>query len=242
MKEQVKKIFGTLTTMSVELPYENEEKRKEAEKMNREIAHLGFRTYRAATDWGYEAYDDAPYNQKKRNPMKKHIPEGKVKFVSGDLVKIFKTVTDGDVAWQGTVDFDRTDYDHGLQKELSRSDWSMMFFSALPAKLERDGKVIYGALEPFCETGTEGVIWSVQEYGQSGYAGLNCLQDGDKLTVYSSVHDGEVEWEGKLDFDKEQVEKIGWTEILRKARHMDTQKWMQMCWDRRPVVITPKAS
>ena len=240
MKEEARKIFGTLTTMSVELPYENEDKRKEAEKMNKEIAHLGFRTYRAATDWGYEAFADTYYSQKKRNPMQKHLPEGKVKLISGDLVKIFKTVSEGDVAWQGTINFDRRKYHHGYQKGMSQQDWSIMFFSALPAKLERDGKTIYGALEPFCETGTEGVVWSVAEYGKAGYDGLNCLQDGDKLTVYSEVRNGEVEWEGKLDFDKEQIEKIGWTEILRKSKNMDTQKWMQMCWDRRPIMITPK--
>jgi hypothetical protein len=55
--------------------------------------------------------------------------------------------------------------------------------------------IIHGKLDPFFETGTEGVIWSVYDESKKGYDGLFCLEDGDKLTVYG--HDGvTVIWEG----------------------------------------------
>ena len=56
------------------------------------------------------------------------------------------------------------------------------------------------------------------------------LEEGDELTVYSKVRDGDVEWEGTLDFGPEKVEKIDWTEILRTTQHMDTKKWLQFSW------------
>lgn len=215
---------GILTTMRVELPYESTEEKAKADKLNAEIKHLGFRTARMATDWGVKLF-----NKPK---------QGAVKFESGDLVKVFKTVTDGDVQWDGVVDFDCSEYHHGLQKGMKSDAWQSMFYARLPARLERaDGTVLFGALEPFCETGTEGVVWSVHEYGQAGYDGLNCLNDGDKLTVYKNVRDGEIEWQGALNFGPEKAEKVGWTEIFRQALHVPTADWLQMSWENRPVIV-----
>ena len=220
-----KGIAGILTTMWVELPYESEAAKAKAEKLNAEIKHLGVRTARMANDWGVKPFGVG----------KETVP---FKFQSGDLVKIFKTVTDGDIAWQGTVDYDRSQYHHGLQKNMKPEEWVNIFYAAMPVRLERvDGTVIYGCTEPFSETGTEGAIWSVSEYGKAGYDGLNCLSEGDKLTVYKNVRDGEIEWQGRLDFGPEQIEKVGWTEIMRQARHLPTSDWLQMSWDHRPVFV-----
>lgn len=218
-----RKIHGTLSTKTVELPPKSEAHRLEMEETNRQIAGLG-RVYRGGTDWVFQEYGD-------KEP---------VRFQSGDLVKIFKTVTEGDPYWIGTVKLDRSDYHHGLQEGMDKEKWSSMFFKEMPVKLERDGKVIFGAMEPFCETGTEGVIWSVREYGKSGYDGLVTLKDGDKLTVYANVRDGEVEWEGELDFGPDEITKHGWTEVVREPKHMKTEDWLQLCWESRPAIIVPK--
>lgn len=236
-KAESKSVAGMLSTVHVELPFEDEDKAKEAAEMNASIAHLGVRVTRSATDWAFIDYKDG-YTATGRTDRE---DDPRRKFQSGDLVKIFKTVSDGDVLWSGEIDYDRSDYHHGIQQGFHQDKWSYMFYDHLPAKLEKkDGTVIYGALEPFCETGTEGVIWSVHEYGKSGYDGLNCLEEGEKLTVFSSVRDGEVEWEGELDFSEERVTKIGWTEILRETKHMNTEDWLQMSWQNRPVIVTPK--
>ena len=53
---------------------------------------------------------------------------------------------------------------------------------------------IHGTLEPFFETGTEGVCWAFGQDGWPGYDGLHVLIDGDDLTVYADT--GAVLWKG----------------------------------------------
>jgi hypothetical protein len=227
-------IFGTLMNMSVELPPENQEAADKMSELNQQISHLGFRTYRAAYDYGYLPLGNL--DERTRDNFQK--------FHSGDLVKIFKTITDGDVFWQDTIALDREDYHHGYQKGMDSDDWVSMFYLQLPAKLVRkDGTVIFGSTDAFAETGSEGPIWSVNEYGKNSYDALNCLQDGDKLTVYSMVRDGEIDWQGRLSFTPEDVKDLelndkGYkVEIMREALHMPTKEWHQLSWQERPVRI-----
>lgn len=234
------KVFALLDTRSLRLPYENEEERKRAEELNKEIAHLGVQTYRSGTDWGYARYEDKlinrTYSQRQRRERR---PEPQP-FKSGDLVRVFKTVTDGDVHWQGTVSLDRKEYHHGLQRGMDEGDWAEMFYDRLPAKVTtKDGRTLFGMLEPFCETGTEGVIWSVSEYGKTSYDALHCLEDGDKVTVYANVRDGAVEWEGRINFGPQQITKIDWTEVVRTTSPVETRQWLQWSWQHRPAVIVP---
>jgi hypothetical protein len=238
-------IFAILDTMTVELPPETPEAAERMAKQNEELSQseelrgLGIRVYRGGTDYGFRTYDTLMTNMSYSALQKmKRRPEAQ-RLESGMLVKVFNTVSDGDVCWQGKIDFDTKEYHHGLQKGMDGKTWARMFYDGMPAKLVQDGRTIYGRLEPFCETGTEGVIWSLHEYGVQSYAGLHCLRDGDDLTVYSAVRDGNVAWQGVLDFGPEQVTKINWTEVLRTAKHMDTEKWLHMCYDQCPVVITP---
>lgn len=219
-----KQIFGLLSVRSVELPYETAAEKAKADKMNAELSGLGVHVYRAAYDWGFteEGTKDVTL------------------FKSGDLVRVFKSVSEGTVAWQGTVDFSYKKYHHGLQKRLAPEKWASMFYQKLPARLERkDGSVIFGSLEPFSETGTEGTVWCLHEYGKAGYDGLNYLEKGDRLIVYSKVRNGEIDWEGPVDFGPEQVKKIGWSEVMRETNHMKTEDWLQWSWQKRPVLVIP---
>jgi hypothetical protein len=234
------KIYGMLYTKHKELPPETEEQRLKHEEINRELKGLAH-TGRFAYDWFYHTYDNTNTGIRKLKPWETQPDmEEPTRFESGDLVKIFKTVSDGDVHWEGTVKYDRSQYHHGYQVGMEPEEWVRMFYDALPTRVERNGQVVWGALEPYAETGTEGEIWSVHIYGKAGYDGLFCLEEGDKLTVYSEVRDGEVEWEGRLAFGPEQPSKLNWMEIMRQTEHIDTQKWLQMSWNHMPVVVTPK--
>lgn len=237
------KIYGTLDTLSVELPPETPEEAERLRKQNEELKGLGVRTYRGGTDYAFREYKHMYSNMSHSEAQRyRKARPPRTRFESGDLVRVFKTVTDGDVLWQGRISYETKRYHHGLQRGVPEQKWAHMFYDRLPARLEKkDGTVLYGALDPFAETGTEGVIWSVHEYGKRSYDGLNCLENGDKLTVYSCVRDGAVEWEGPVDFTPQKITKVGWTEVLREAKHMDADEWLHMCYQNRPVAVTPRA-
>lgn len=171
------KTSAILHTLQVQVPAKDAAQQAEFDKLNAQLAGLGFRTGRYVYDWGFYTLEDL------RKPDQ---PESH-KFNSGDLVKVFKSVSDGAVAWAGEIQFSRKQYHHGIQKGFQFKNWARLFYSRLPARLERDGQTIYGALEPFSETGSEGAVWSVSEYGKNGYDALHCLKNGDKLTVFKSV-------------------------------------------------------
>jgi hypothetical protein len=64
-------------------------------------------------------------------------------------------------------------------------------------------ETIKGTLEPFFETGTEGIIWSVTDEDYSGYESLHCLCRGDHLAIYDLVNPDSLIWYGNIDFEYE---------------------------------------
>lgn len=233
-KNEIKRVYGTLATVSVELPPENEEQKRKDDEMNKSLAGIGVRVVRAATDWGYM---QAGLKDPKRTDQQL--------LRSGDLVKLFKTVADGDIRWQGTIEFEGSEYRTQSQKGVDIKEWGTMFFAGLPAKLERpDGTVIHGGLEGFFEQGMESIAWSVCEYGQNSYGALNMLENGDKLTVYDRVTNGEIDWQGRLSFAPENPQKLildersGWShEVMRETNHLSTKDWLLLSWQKRPFIM-----
>lgn len=65
-------------------------------------------------------------------------------------------------------------------------------------------RFISGTLEPFFETGSEGILWSVHETRVPGYDGLNVLKNGDYLIILENEANSEkVIWEGVIDLEYE---------------------------------------
>lgn len=60
--------------------------------------------------------------------------------------------------------------------------------------------IIRGTLYPYSETGTEGIVWSLREYGKKMYDGLHCLKQGDFLSVCDPTS-GSTIWSGNIDYD-----------------------------------------
>lgn len=183
----------------------------------------------------------------------------------GSLMTIFNTIADGTTCWEGTISLEFNSrrrplpfnpresgqgvFGHcvrGLQSDCPAEDWAIMFIQSLPAILTRNGKSIHGALEPFFETGTEGVIWALHEYGTEGYNGLNILEDGDDLRVYDTVTDGNIEWQGRVSFETydapREIDVSRQTpalaqRLMRKPDMIDVQQWQQFFWQKRPVSL-----
>ena len=62
--------------------------------------------------------------------------------------------------------------------------------------------IITGNLDPFFETGTEGIIWTLYDETKEGYDGLCSLNDGDHLSIYNDTKT-EIVWAGIINFDWE---------------------------------------
>lgn len=83
--------------------------------------------------------------------------------------------------------------------------------------LDREQKI--GTLEPWMETGTEGVIWTLHQDGKPGYEGMHCLADGDHLTVWE-VESGRRVFNGMIKFD---------TKIGKKKSEWPGSTYMGQC-------------
>jgi hypothetical protein len=200
------------------------------------------------TEWGYSVYPEGGFPDER---------DEKNLFKSGDLVKVFNTISEGEVLWEGKIKLNRDSNRHtsitgfesqaidafrvkGIQEDTDPLLWLDMFLTELPAVLKKDGRTIHGSLEACAETGTEGIIWAVSEFGKSSYDGLHALEDSDELTVYSSVPDGEVDWEGEVQFhEPDGPTDLCYNKVKRLPLHMDEKRWYDMCIDRRPAIITP---
>lgn len=109
--------------------------------------------------------------------------------------------------------------------------------------------VFTGRLEPFFETGTEGIVWSVLVDGLLGYDALLPLENGDELVIYGQ--DGTVAWQGVIALEYKrrqrpypmnpqysQQEVLGrWVNGLQEG--VDPEVWAQAFFQQAPAVVRP---
>ncbi len=107
-----------------------------------------------------------------------------------------------------------------------------------------------GTLEPFFETGTEGVVWSLETNGIPGYAGLCCLENGDELLIYDES--GGVAWQGVVDLEYDRHYRpyptnpqYGQQEIRGRwvhgfQRNLEPDVWASAFFSRTPAIVRPK--
>lgn len=88
--------------------------------------------------------------------------------------------------------------------------------------------LIVGRLEPFCEMGTEGVVWSIVQQGLPGYEGLFGLENGDDLRIYGP--NGTVAWEGTIRWQATPR----WSHGAQAG--LDPEAWGRVFYDECPAV------
>jgi hypothetical protein len=109
---------------------------------------------------------------------------------------------------------------------------------------------IQGRLEAFFETGTEGVIWSLEDRILPGYDGLFPLHKGDHLTIFDDA--GNELWQGAIKFEYkrnwqefpmnpghgQQAVRNHWVHGLQTDVEPDT--WANWFFDKRRAILRPK--
>lgn len=113
-------------------------------------------------------------------------------------------------------------------------------------------EAIKGTLYAHFETGTEGIVWCLEEDGKLGYDGLHWLAEGDYLKILGT--DGAVLWEGMIDFDyKANLRPIPTNPIHQKQavhgywvnglqRGVPPATWSAWFHERKRALLTPKAA
>jgi len=102
---------------------------------------------------------------------------------------------------------------------------------------------VRGIVHAFCETGTEGTVWSVQdEKGISPdgkhwtYEGLNCLQDGDYLRIFNDAARKNLAWEGEIKLKHPPA-----TYLNRGVQEgVNEDAWMRLFYDQKPAILILK--
>lgn len=128
----------------------------------------------------------------------------------GALVKIFQTVTDADILWQGKCEtvqgYNRLKVIPETKTGDDEQTWQNMVAGALPARLKgvrEDGslKEIFGYLSWSYPLSSDSHVMLVP-YGSTGH--YVSPRAGDELTVFTNVRGGEIAYEGRLHFDHQQ--------------------------------------
>lgn len=120
---------------------------------------------------------------------------GCVELKSGDMLRVFNSITEGKEFLTVDIEYELDKYFIEYQKGIERALWIEMFRAQMPAKLTKpDGSVIDGQLHEFKEGGG----WAIYDFDDKSYDSVHFLQDGDKLTVYSTITQGAAGWQGNL--------------------------------------------
>jgi len=101
-----------------------------------------------------------------------------------------------------------------------------------PVRPPREGTVT-GRCEAFCETGTEGIIWSVYEDGKTGYDGLNPLHEGDFLKIFNDAARTEVAWEGEIKLKYPPATRFN----RGIQRGVNEKEWAELFFKERPATV-----
>lgn len=146
---------------------------------------------------------------KKINPAEEFSPTDfsivTTQLQNGDLMRVFNSIAKGERLFQFKIDFERGDDYQQYQRGVNKNLWASLFNLELPAKLQReDGTIIDGNLMSFLETGMEGrPDWILFDFAKKSYESAHWLKDGDILTVFSHVTNGNIEWQGRLEFENQ---------------------------------------
>ena len=175
-------------------------------------------------DWHILPYEET--EKARLKVMETHTAQTKPthQIPTGSLVTIFNTISTGEVLWSGKLHLEDVENDHLLSRhpDLKNSnwiadtdtktfnrkqsplEWASYATSENPATLtKKDGTVLHGRLSKYFEMGIahDLIVFEEMSDTKSGYDIQHILQTNDHLTVYKTVEDGNIFWQGRVDFN-----------------------------------------
>lgn len=128
-------------------------------------------------------------------------------FEIGDYVKIFNTISQGHIVFSDRVYYlEPAKNTHTFRgypvsqcpMDMDFETWTRHFQNHLPAKLEKNGQYIHGTLDVFFDNDTQKIKWCVKTHDNESQSSFHAIEQGCLLTIYQSVEDGDVTWEGTI--------------------------------------------
>jgi hypothetical protein len=116
--------------------------------------------------------------------------------------------------------------------------------------MDQYSEIINGKLEPFFETGTEGILWSLYDDKNNGYNSLHVIKNGDFLEVINE--NNELYWSGliMLEYKRRFTSypnnpKYGQQEIFGYWVHgfqekIEPEYWSKMFFDKMTAILKKK--
>ncbi len=154
-------------------------------------------------------------------------------------------ITDGNIVWEGQIDFtlQKTEEDQA-KKALFLKECGSYFSRHFPAVLEKDGEIIHGHLEPFIETGMEGVMLSISDYTIAGRGSLTPLFNNSAssqyLKIYNNVTNG-TSAEPLIQLgDVHDIDVYQNIRLVQVPKNIDPKEWLRRLYSARPVIILPE--
>lgn len=163
-------------------------------------SQLAVKTLRQKLDWGTEIVDE---DAKACVLAERKIPSDYAVLKKGDVVRIFKTITKGEGVFE-TNDMQLPSSQLNSQNAFL---WERAFDNNIPAVLKKsDGNFVYGVASREDLGQGVGCVYSVNEFGKTGYDQLNLPhQVGAQISFFSQVTCGkysefEISGDQETDF------------------------------------------
>jgi hypothetical protein len=229
MQENTQTHFGSLRIMREDIPLALKKRLQETGKTMEELMGRQPCVY----DFGFFDCVKEEGGDVKRTPNL---------LKSGDMLTMFNTIVDGQICLEATMLRESEHNPNQPPKGIFRFDWADLLQNRKPVKLETENNIYYGTIAPLRHF--DYFHWTLRTFDFPSKQIM--FGDGDKLTAYDYVTDGQADFEGRLSFSPAKYEAMNFAGgrvsqvFKREVQHGSHLFWTLYCEQNRPVKVERK--